>query len=91
MLRGTIRIKLGKQDNYWLLLKCPNCKINFHPQLKYAYMGQNRAGVAGALYWQTCPGCDKFLVCIRESIEGNEVLGDLDNINGELMIYPVRT
>lgn len=53
-------------------------------------MGQNRAGIAGALYWQTCPVCDKFLVCLRESVDGNEVLGDLDNINCEMIIYPLR-
>jgi hypothetical protein len=54
-------------------------------------MGQNRAGVAGALYWQTCPVCDKFLVCVKESVDGNEVLGDLDNINYKMMIYSTKS
>lgn len=69
-------------------MQCPNCKVNFHPQIKYQYMGQNKAGLACALYWQTCPLCDKFIVYLKESSNGNEVLGDLENLNSVTVKYP---
>lgn len=72
-------------------MQCPNCKVNFHPQLKCQFMGQNRTGLAVALYWQTCPSCDKFIVCLKESSNGNDVLGNPENFNSGMIIYPRST
>jgi hypothetical protein len=69
-------------------MECPNCKASFHPEPKYQFMGQNGSGLAAALYWQTCPDCDKFIVWIKESSNGNEVLGELKSFDHDMIIYP---
>jgi hypothetical protein len=69
-------------------MQCPNCKIHFHPQTKYQYLGQNKKGMASAIYWQICPSCDEFIICIKKSSNGNQVLGDLQNLDSSVILYP---
>jgi hypothetical protein len=59
-------------------------KASFQLEPKYQFMGQNRSGLAAALYWQACPVCDKFIVCIKESSNGNEVLGELKSFTRDM-------
>ena len=67
---------------------CPKCQVEFHPQTRYQFLGQNGNGKHGALYWQTCPKCKEFLVFLKETKDGNIVLGELQNSEALKIIYP---
>jgi hypothetical protein len=51
-------------------------------------MGQNGKGIFAAIYWLKCPKCKEFIVCIKESSRGYEVLGNLKELNLQSVIYP---
>ena len=54
-------------------MECPKCKINFYPQTKCQYLGENH-GEASAIYWQTCLGCEELVIILKKSTNANDVL-----------------
>jgi hypothetical protein len=70
-------------------MKCPKCNISFHPQTSCEFLGKNGNGLYAALYWQKCPKCREFLVFIKETKDGNIVMGDLTESEDLNIIHPV--
>ena len=48
-------------------MECPHCQVNFHPQMGNMWIGTNGNGKQGHLFWQICPRCKEFIVCLKES------------------------
>jgi hypothetical protein len=47
------------------LMQCPNCNVNFHPQMFAAPIGQNKDNRTLAVYYQICPSCKEAIVGVK--------------------------
>ena len=65
---------------YWFNLRLIS-RIAFHPQVNYQLLGENKKRIRSAIYWQNCPNCDEFIVVMKQSSNGNDILGELEKIS----------
>jgi hypothetical protein len=49
-----------------MAMKCPNCKKDFHHQMRTQLMGSNTRGMYVFVYYQLCPNCKEPIVGVKE-------------------------
>ncbi len=48
-------------------MKCPQCGTSFYPQMQSQQIGENGKGFYGIIYWQNCPNCKEFIICLKQT------------------------
>jgi hypothetical protein len=48
-------------------MKCPNCDVSFHPQMRNHIIGQNANGFNVFAYFQMCAECKQPILGVKET------------------------
>lgn len=51
-------------------MECPNCNVNFHPQMFNATVGQNKNKEWVFVYYQICPKCIEPIIGVKVAKKG---------------------